>query len=87
MGQLDFKLHVAPYSAMNSVESQIIFNGNRTDEWLKEKKPESERKCIIDRSRQENAKEQGTVVYINWPKNFLGIKCAKNKSLICFIGK
>jgi hypothetical protein len=21
-------------------------------------------------------KEQGTVVYINWPKNVLGVKCA-----------
>jgi hypothetical protein len=25
-------------------------------------------------------KEQGTVLYINWPKNFLGVKCALIKA-------
>ncbi|XP_056002923.1 uncharacterized protein LOC125662868 [Ostrea edulis] len=55
MGQLDFKLHVAPNSNVNNMESQIIFNGNKTNEWLAEKN-ESEKKCIIDSSRKENRK-------------------------------
>jgi hypothetical protein len=35
--------------------------------------PFSPLEAILKRT---NFKEQDTVVYINWPKNFLGVKCA-----------
>ncbi|XP_061177421.1 uncharacterized protein LOC133186202 [Saccostrea echinata] len=55
MGQLDFSLKTGPTSSINTIESSIIFNDNKTSEWLTEK-DDSERQLIIENARKENKK-------------------------------
>ena len=47
MGQLDFKLKYACTSTVNTVESSLMFNINKTYDWLSEKS-ECEQKRITD---------------------------------------
>ena len=55
MGQLDFKLKYACTSTVNTVESSLMFNNNKTYDWLSEKS-ECEQKRITDISRKRNRK-------------------------------
>ncbi|XP_062621623.1 uncharacterized protein LOC134283186 [Saccostrea cucullata] len=53
MGQLDFKLKYAATSSVNTIESILMYNNNKTKKWL-EKKSENEQRNIVNTARKDS---------------------------------